>query len=294
MNTKAKPAAEDSKETAVAVVTQGALAMPSFMSAEDMDSGFEGADKDSYAIPFLQILQKMSPMVDPDDPAYVEGARAGMLYNTVTQTLYDGKEGVLLVPCSYKRTFIQWGGREGDGGFKGEFTPEQIVEMQAKGEIVAVEGKLFKPNPDGSPINEKKNDYFADTRSHFVLIIEKDGSVGQAILSLASTQIKASRMLMTAMQQKKVDVGNGVKRTPPMFANVARLTTVGKSNDSGSWSGAVLTLEGMVTDPSIYADAKAFYAAVNDGAAKADYAKSGTEQTGNAAPSGGPEVAEQF
>jgi hypothetical protein len=237
----------------------------------------------------------MSPLVDPDNTSYVEGARAGMLYNTVTGELYDGKEGVLLVPCSYKRSFIQWGGREGDGGFKGEFTPEQVVELQEKGEVVAVEGKLFKPNSDGSPINEKKNDYFADTRSHFVLIVnEKTGEVGQAILSLSSTQIKASRQLMTAMQQKKVDVGNGVKRTPPMFANMVRLTTVGRANDSGSWSGAVLALEGMVTDPAIYAEAKEFYKAVSDGSAKADFAKSGSEQTGNAAPSAGPATAEEF
>lgn len=294
MNTKAK-AATNETETAVAVVTKSsAVAMPDFMGMEDMDGGFEGTDSESYAIPFLQILQKMSPLVDENNPAYVTGAKAGMLYNTVTKQLFDGKAGVLLIPCSYKRSYIQWGGREGDGGFKGEFTPEQIIEMQSNGEITTVEGRLYKTNPDGSPINEKKADYYADTRSHYVLVLDEvTGQYGRAILSLASTQVKASKNLMTSLSQKKVATPKGNK-TPPTFANVVRLSTLGVSNDKGSWSAAVFNLESLVTDPELFNEAKAFYLAVNTGEVKADHAKSASEATGNAAPSETPTDAEQF
>lgn len=284
----------DAPTTDVAVVNQGAITVaPDFMNDSDFGGGFEGTDKDSYAIPFLQILQKMSPLVDEDSPKHIEGAKAGMLYNTVTQKLYDGKAGLTIIPCSYKRSFIQWGGREAaEQGFKGEFTPEQIIEMQTSGAIVTQDGKLFKPNADGS-IQEKKSDYFADTRAHGILIIDNEtGEVGRAILSLSSSQIKASKMLMTSLQQKKVDTPRG-KQTPPTYANLVKLTTIGMSNDQGTWSGVRFDLEGLVTDPHLYAEAKEFYKALASGEVKADHSKADYQAAAGDA-GGEPATADEF
>jgi hypothetical protein len=268
--------AKAEKTTEVAVIEKKSLAVAmDFMDESDFGGGFEGADKDSYAIPFLQVLQKMSPLVDEDKPQYIKGAKAGMFYNTVTQKLYDGKEGIKIIPCAFKRAFIQWGARDAGGGFKGEFTPEAIEAMlESNPELIqSDEGRLFKPLADGK-IDPKKSDYYADTRSHFVLIVDEEaGEVGQAILSITGTLTKASRMLMTSLQQKKVDTPRG-KQTPPTFANLVTATTFGMSNDKGSWSGIRFELEDLVKDPSIYAEAKAFYKAIVSGEAKADYSKS--------------------
>lgn len=288
-------AAAATESTELVAKTASAVAAMDFMDAADFGgAGFEGTDKDSFAIPFIQILQKMSPIVDEDHVKHIEGAKAGMLMDTVSQKLYDGKTGMIIVPCAYKRSYVIWGGREGDGGFKGELTVEQFEEIaQDETKVKVVEGRPYKPNDDGS-VNPKKNDYYADTRSHFVLIVnEETGEVGQAILALSSTQTKASKMLMTALQQKKVDV-NGTKRTPPTFANKVKLTTVGMSNDKGSWSGAKFELIGMVTDKDLYAEAKAFYAAIASGAAKADFTKSGHEDSGAAGVSDSAEEADKF
>src|SRR5579864_7705555 len=138
MATKATASAQASTSSEVAERPNTAVAAD-FMDAEDfagVGAGFEGADKDSFAIPFIQILQKMSPMVDEDDPKHLDGAKAGMLYNTVTQKLTDGKTGLLIIPCYYKRTYIRWGGREGEGGFKGEITPKEFDKLVASGVVV--------------------------------------------------------------------------------------------------------------------------------------------------------------
>jgi hypothetical protein len=264
-----------------------------FITDEDLEGGgFEGADKESFAIPFIQILQKMSPMVDEENPKHVEGAKAGMLYNTVTQKLYDGKIGVRFVPCTFKRCFIQWGGREGDSGFKGEFTPEQVAEMKEKEELVEVEGRLYKPNADGSPINPKKNDYFADTRSHFILLIDDKGVTSNAILSLSSSQTKASRILMTALQGRRIE-RNGVKRMPPMYANIVKMTTIGMANEKGTWSGVRFDLEEeFVKDKLIYEEAKAFKTAIDGGSVNVDYSKS--EDAHAAGVADEPSEAEKF
>ena len=98
----------------------------------------------------------MSPLVDEDDPKYITGAKAGMFFNTVTQKLYDGKAGLIVIPCGYKRSYILWGGREGDGGFKGEFEVEQVEEMRKDEEkIKVIEGRYYVPDVDGN-VHEKK------------------------------------------------------------------------------------------------------------------------------------------
>ena len=296
MATKKPEAAETSTSTAVAEVKTGALAVaPDFLDAGDFGgAGFEGADADSFAIPFLQILQKMSPIVDEDDDRHVKGAKAGMLYNTVTQRLYEAKEnGFHIVPCSYKHSYIQWGARDSGGGFKGEFTPEEMKGLIESGKAVAIEGNYYAANADGSPVDVKKADYYADTRSHFVIVVDPEtAETGPAILSLSGTQIKSSRMLMTAMQQRKVDAGGGVKKTPPMFLNMVKVTTQTLSNDKGNWAGIVLTLDGNVKSKELFEEARAFYKQVTSGDAKADYSKAPAAD--QAAPSDKPQEAEGF
>lgn len=264
--TTAATATEETTKTDIAVASApstGLVAAPSFMDAGDFEGmGFEGIDKDSFAIPFIQLLQKTSPLVDEDNAKYVKGAKAGMFYNTVNGHLYDGKTGVTIIPCSYKRSYVEWGGREADGGYKGEFTPEQIDEMVKSKEIIVIEGGLYRPDADGNVKDKKKANYFADTRSHYVIFVGTpvDGTEedeGIAVLPLASTQTKASKTLMTLLQQKKVDTANG-RRTPPSFANKVKMTTIAMQNAKGSWSGVKFDLDGLVDNQQLYDDAKAF------------------------------------
>lgn len=301
--TKAEENQQASTSTAVAVAqrTSLAVAAPEFLSAEDMGVGFEGAGQDAYAIPFLQVLQKMSPICDEDNPKYVKGAKAGMIYNTVTGRLYDVKEStdpdskstpLELVQAAYKHSFIRWGSRDGDqGGFKGEITPEEMDAVIARGEVENIDGKLYVKNADGS-VDVKKAEYYADTRSHFVVAIDTEtGEAMNAILSLSSTQIKSSKMLMTSLQNKKVNIGGRIG-TPATYANKVLLTTTVQSNDKGTWSTAKFALDGLVTDPEVFAQAKAFHKAISSGAAKADYSK--TVDTGEGSVGGTPKTADGF
>lgn len=280
--------------TEVAEVKGANLAVAMDFMADDAGAGFDGAGQEAYAIPFLQVLQKMSKKVDEDAPEYIQGAKAGMFYNNVTQKLYDGKKGVLIVPCGYKFSYIQWGGNR--GGFKGEFAPEHVIALEKEKKVVNQDGKLFILDEDGA-FDKDTSDYFLDTRSHFVIILDEDtGEFGTAIVSAASSQIKASKMLMTSLQQKKVrHPTSGKMITPPTFGNLVRLTTVGKSNEKGSWSGLSFTLEGLISDPHLYAAAKEFNSLVASGEAKADYSKADAESAGgNGAATDTPREAEGF
>jgi len=270
------------KETAVAEVEKKntALAVGAMDFAADAGQGMENAGQESFAIPFLSVLQKGSPQVDEASGAAIEGAKAGMLFENVTGRMFSGKDGVIIVPCSYKREFLRWGARDNGGGFKGAYTPEEIADMRVKGQIVELEGRLFAPESDGS-VSDKKSDRFNDTRNHYVLIMDEEtGAWTEALLSLTSTQIKKSKMLMSALASVKLKNSSNQLFTPPTFANYVRVTTVGESNDKGTWFGVKFELAGQVDRSEVYAAAKAFHANIAKGGVQVKYEEPVTESTG--------------
>lgn len=233
--------------------------------SDDIGKGFEGADRESFAIPFLAVLQKISPQCDEGDAEYIPGAKAGMIVNTVTKELFDGDEGVTFVPAAYTRRFVRWAPRGASGGFKGELLPEDVKQKLADGEFVQADDSplIWVPDESGK-VNEKKSDRVADTRNHFCILTTGQ----QVMLSLASTQIKKSRTLMSALDMVRF---NGKK--PPMWANVVRATVRQESNDQGTWYGWHFALEGFVQDADIYAAARDFHETVMAGDVEYDLSK---------------------
>ena len=84
----------------------GALSVISF--AEDADQGLGNLGHEDLALPFLKILGQLSPEVNKRDGKYVQGAEPGMIYNSVTNELFDGEKGVEVIPCHYKLEYIEW------------------------------------------------------------------------------------------------------------------------------------------------------------------------------------------
>ena len=78
------------------------------------DQGFENIDSKSLQLPFLKILGQLSPQVTAGDSKYIDAAKPGMIYNTVTDKLYDGGKGILVIPAYYKFEYIEWADRGQD------------------------------------------------------------------------------------------------------------------------------------------------------------------------------------
>ena len=66
------------------------------MMESDAHSGLENIQQDDLATPRLKILMQLSPELEE-----MENAKAGMIYNTVTNELYDGSKGIRVLPCAY-------------------------------------------------------------------------------------------------------------------------------------------------------------------------------------------------
>lgn len=240
-----------------------AMAMYEGMDTAD-GGGFENADGDSFSVPFIKVLQKLSPQVDEDTDDYIEGAKAGMLFNTVTMELFE--DGMTVIPCHYVRTFLEWVPRASGGGLANVFDADAGVDLL---ESCTRDEETFRDIlPNGNELQ--------DTRVHYVLAEGKDGSWSPAIISLSRTQIKSSKDWMSKMKQWKLPNGNGAA----MFAQVWDLKTKKRQKDDNTWSVLVAAPLKLIFEAykdnygALLADAKEFRSLIASGAAKVDHAKS--------------------
>lgn len=265
--------------TALVTQSQGALVLGDSGVPAEEDLGFEEFDASNVAIPFLVVLQKGSPQCDPEDPRYVEGAKPGMFANSVSDELYDGKDGgVQFVPCAYKKRYLRWGAREsGGGGFKGEHTQLEVEKLRDQGVIAEQDGRLYVPDENGN-VNPKRSDRFAETHIYFSLLLLADGRAKHVVISLSSTQVKKAKLLNNFLQEQ---------RPKSMFQNLIRATTVGESNEKGSWSGWKFTRLGDNAVPELVAAGREFQLMVAGSRAVVNFdslGDDGGDATTNSAP----------
>lgn len=202
--------------------TQNQIALAT--SFEDFQgAGFSETQTDDYQIPFLRILAQLSPQVNKREGAYVEGAEAGMLYNTVLNKVYDGEKGLECIPCHYNRRFVEWVARENGGGYVASYDPtDPIVKTTTKND----RGQDILPN----------GNTLTNTAQFFVMLLDPDEGFTKAIITMSSTQLKKARRWNTQMQSLKERGKNGLFILP-MMSHIWKLTTVPESNDKGSWFG---------------------------------------------------------
>lgn len=233
-------------EVAVKEETNTALAVMAADFAADAGLGMEGADKSSFAIPFLSILQGLSPQLET-----VDGAKPGLFINSITNEVF--KE-VLVIPCAFQRRFLRWAPRSEGGGYKGEYNPVDIETGKIAGVQTNAEGRLML-----------ENDELKDTRNHFVLMQTESGAWTGALLSLSSTQIKKSKRWMSLILGIEMRNAQGKPFNPPSFSHVYKLSAVKEENSKGSWWGLQVEKVEPVGDAELYAKAKAFHNSVSAG-----------------------------
>ena len=192
----------------------------------DADKYAETLSRDDMAIPFIAILQQLSPQLEETDEAYIEGAKQGMIVNSVTKDLYDRDIGMPFVPISYSRSFIEWVPRAKGGGIVHEWTIDEgsqiLVQRNDSGQDIIQEG-----SPYGTPGNQLN-----DTHTHVIFAInEAAGTWAPAVMTMASTQIKYSKQLNTGIDGLKTASG----KSKPRFQQLFRAKTTLRSNDQGKW-----------------------------------------------------------
>ena len=221
---------------------------------EDAAKGFENMTQEDMALPFVRILGQLSPQVTEGDAKHIDGAKPGMIYNTVTSDCFDGKVGIKVIPCYYKKDFPEWSDR-GDG-------PGAPVAVHLPNSPVIQTGKR-----DGSKIRLPNGNYLEETASYYVLIQNKAGGMSPALITMKSTQLNVSKKWNSMMKTIQIADGKGGFAIPPMHGVVYNMQSVLQKNDKGSWYGWSVAQDRIMgqEDKALYLMAKDFNGNVSKG-----------------------------
>lgn len=288
--TPSPAAAAPGSEVATQNPTGGALAEADAY-AEYAGSGFENQTTDDYAIPFLSILQALSPQV-AEDP---ERFRQGMIVNTVTGEIFDGKKGVAFIPATTQHVWVEWKSRKAGGGFVGiyqindEFVRKCVDESQKRG----LPYGTVKTGP-----GELDNDLI-ETFYVYGIAVDGDGNVLQAVIAFNSTKIKVYKGWMTKAKTIQIALSDGRRIPAPLFAHRYRLSALSEKNNKGQFYNFAINFDGenavacrlLPTDP-LFQQAVAIKKLIEDGKARAAHesqtsAGSGEDGSGGEASADG-------
>jgi hypothetical protein len=250
---------KDGQSNEVTIKKEGAVAA---LNIEQFaDAGFENVDSKSLALPFLKVLGQLSPQVTQGDSQFISEAKAGMIYNTVTDELYDGAKGITVIPCYYKLEYIEWRDRE-----KGAVAPVNVYTSDSD-----IMSKTTRGD-DGKDRLENGN-YIEETASHYVLVVEPE-KTSTALLTMKSTQRKKSKKwnsMMMSLRQKRKD-GKGFFKPAP-FTQKYTLRTVLEKNNLGSWFGWEIEHQGPADTEEVVKAAFDFYESCKKGSVRVNHNK---------------------
>jgi hypothetical protein len=227
------------------------------MLLEDEGAGFETMSAKDLAIPRLAILQALSPTCTKGDPAYIKEAEVGEIIDNISGKRWPGEDGIIVIPVSYRRAYIEWDNRK----FVADHGSDDTLYLTC----IKNEKKQMQL-PNGHTIVE--------TAEYYCVMLEPEtGLPRQVVISMSKTMFSEAKRwnsLMSNLMVPRPD-GNGVFN-PSIFYQSYKLTTIPKSNDDGTWyvwkvNPYKPTLE-LVGGNELYLGSRSFRKAVASGAVK--------------------------
>jgi hypothetical protein len=194
--------------------------------AADAGAGLEGGRAEELLLPFIYVLQPLSPQLDKTGAGYVPEADEGMFFNTLTGLVYDGATGLEGVAVNREYLYTEWNPREKGGGFKGTRSPDDDLVRRLKREQGAFQALR---TPDGTDLVEQFN--LAMILGPAPLSLE---TCFQGLIPFKSTSIGVYKAFYSRATSFRYKTPKGMI-TPPIWAHRWRVTTAAMKNDSGRW-----------------------------------------------------------
>jgi hypothetical protein len=205
------------KKKDLAVPEKGGALAPVMDYGDLGGLGYENQSSDDISIPFLGIIQQLSPEIIEGDGKYIPGAKVGQLLNTVTQEVYDGDKGVCVVPVYSEQVYIEWVPRERGGGIAGRHAVDSAVVEHAK-----------KNSSSFNELTTPEGNELIQTFYLYGLLLnspDDEEANGPIVIAFTSTKIKIYKRIMTQLRS--------VKGRPPLFAHRIQITTKAEKNKAG-------------------------------------------------------------
>jgi len=207
--------------------------------------GLENITSEDITIPRLAVIQSNSPQRKKKDEKYIEGAEEGDIFNTVTGEIY--KEPLTVIPCAYRKSYVEWIPREKGGGFV------QAYDMRPSDTTT---------DPATRKSSLKNGNQLVDTAEHYIIIRKDDDTYESAVLTMTSSNLTVSRKWNTLLKMKKINV-KGQTIDPPSFMYVEA------TNDRGTWQKYKIEEIGQLDKKHLFVAAGTLSKSVDTGKVKA-------------------------
>jgi hypothetical protein len=218
----------------------------------DSGLGVSNMGVGDVALPYLSILQGLSPQVNPGRPEYVEGAQASMFYNNVSQDVFDGRtEGLLFVPAHYERKFVEWIDRDKGGGF--------VADYDIDSDILN-----FTERDDKKRLRMKgSGNLLVETAYHTGLYFDPELKKWlQCVVTLKSTGLKVNRRWNNELTTAVIP---GTDLQAPRWLFPYLLTKKLETKAGNSWWQLSIEKQDNPVTKAVYDKAKGFYQLLESG-----------------------------
>ena len=238
-------------------VTAKADKLPA-MSMDNLEkfagTGLDTITTDDIATPRLKVLAQMSPELEE-----IDGAKAGMICNSVSKKIYSGQDGISVVVCGYDKVWLEWQDRG-----KGSSAPVNIFSPVDK-PTNAVRG-------DDGKFRLESGNYLEECANFYCLLLNGGVAPEPAIISMKATQLKAARSWAYSLKNEFIQNPKTKKLfLAPSWYRIYTLTTTKQSNDKGSWYGWVVNKGDFLNSEDTFDMAANFNESVRKGIVKPKY-----------------------
>jgi hypothetical protein len=254
---------------------------------EHAGGGMENVNSNDIAIPFLGIIQQLSPQILDGEEKFIPDAKVGMLYNTVTNELIGDGSQAIFVPCCKESKYVEWIPRDQGGGLVGMHEPGSAFVNACK----AAAKDQFKLKTD------EDHDLIETHYVYGMLLNEANGTNVETpiVIGFSSSKIKVyKQQLMTRIRT--------VKGNPPMYAFRFAITTILAKNKANQpyHNFKIDPVNGAMVDSAnlpgsefevLLTEGKSLVEAVHGGTAKADHDSNDAGQGGQGGAGGGEDEA---
>lgn len=203
--------------------------------AQGTGAGNENVSANDMTIPRLDVIQQLSPQLDPQNAKYIEGAKLGHVFNSLTGELYNH---CFVVNLHYETKYQIFKKRKFGGGFEGSFD----TEAEAFAHL----------DSQGLPRDQYD---VPETAIHKCLLLDENGLPDQPVLIyMSGSKMKVSKEWNSQIRLKDPRADR--------FASVWTLSSVGEKNRQGQpYQNFDVTFAGWAGE-SLYQEAKSLYASI--------------------------------
>lgn len=268
--TKAKtpPPADDPKKPSQELVDPSTGELVSVDMSEyaaDAGAGFDNQTSEDVGIPALTLLQPLSPVVTADTN---DGSiKPGMWFLGGANVVF-GSAGPNFVPVITRHVFREWPSKDPSG-------EAPIADHDITSELIQ---RVRREQPFGDYVNPNAIDHpLIETFDVFGLTLLPDGGAVPSVVYFSSTHIRPYKDWMTKARTVLIDLGNGRKINPALFAHVYNfqsqrvekkphiwwVPTIGWADPAGAPASR------LAPSSDLYQQAKALREAVLNGAVRA-------------------------